>query len=166
MKVPEAFVHSYFYTKHDILHITHFNLKDVITEPFKYDIAYYLGAAPSILPWENTSDSIPLILMSWKAKESTLNELHELRDRKRAKEEMIPAIAWYLQMQFWMNGQPVRSITDWKRDMELLKWKPVNVDERLDFIVKKPDLFHSYIQLQQLFTESTKLFYKSKALKK
>ncbi len=166
MKIPEAFVHPYFYSQQDSIQTTHFDMEDIITAPFKYDIAYYLGAAPYSLPWENTSDSIPLILMSWKAKESFLNSLHDKRDRKAAKGEMIPAIAWYLQMQFWMNGQPVRSVNDWKRDVQSLKWKPMNVDERLDFIIKKPELFHSFIQLQQLFTECTKLFYKSKALQK
>lgn len=166
MKIPEAFVHPYFYTKLDSIHITHFDVEDIITVPFKYDIAYYLGAAPHGLPWENTSDSIPSLLSSWKAKEDILNSLHQKRDRKAAKDEMIPALAWYLQMQFWINGQPVRSISDWKRDVKSLKWKPVNVEERLDFIIKKPELFHAYIQLQQLFTECTKLFYKSKALPK
>ncbi|WP_053073700.1 YpoC family protein [Bacillus sp. LL01] len=164
MKIPEAFIHPYFYTKKDSININHFDMEDIITIPFKYDIAYYQGAAPYKLPWENTSDSIPLILISWKAKQSTLNTLHENRDRRGAKEEMIPAIGWFLQMQFWMNGQPVRSINDWKRDIDSLKWTPINVDERFDFVLKKPELYHSFIQLQQLFTEGEKLFYKSKAL--
>lgn len=164
MKIPDAFVHSFFYTKQDSIDLTNFDMEDIITIPFKYDIAYYQGAAPYQLPWENTSDSIPLILMSWKAKEVKLNALHEKRDRRAAREEVIPAIAWYLQMQFWMNGQPVRSLNEWKRELGSLKWKPMNVDERLDFVMKKPELYHSFIQLQQLFTECAKLFYKRKAL--
>lgn len=166
MKIPETFIHPHFYSNHDSISIKSYRLKDVIEIPFKYDIAYYQGIAPHQLPWEQTSDTIPLLLASWKEKETILNSLHEDRNRKEAKEQMIPCIAWFLQLLFWMNEQPVRSLTDWKRDAAYLKWKPVNVEERLEFVLKKPELYHAFIQLQQLFTESAKLFYKMKALEK
>jgi hypothetical protein len=164
MRIPDAFVHPLYYKKTDTLSITSFELEDIITKPFKYDIAYYQGAAPFQLPWENTSDSIPLLLFSWKRQESMLNDLHEKRRRFEAKEHIIPAVGWFIQMLFWINGQPVRSLTDWKKDVQSLQWKPMNVDERLDFVMKKPGMYHAFIQLQQLFTECNKLFYKIKVM--
>ncbi|WP_226683559.1 YpoC family protein [Sutcliffiella horikoshii] len=164
MKIPEAFLHPHFYSNQNSISIKTFELEDIIEIPFKYDIAYYQGAAPHLLPWEKTSDSIPLILNRWKEKERHLISLHEIRDRKEAREQVIHPIAWFLQMLFWMNGQPVRSITDWKNEVDKLKWKPMNVDERLEFVIKKPEMYHAFIQLQQLYTESAKLFYKMKAL--
>ncbi|UAL45731.1 YpoC family protein [Sutcliffiella horikoshii] len=166
MKIPVTFLHPHFYSKQDSIPIKTFRLEDIIEIPFKYDIAYYQGAAPHQLPWEKTSDSIPLILNRWKEKETLLNSLHEIRNRKEAREEIILPIAWFLQMLFWMNGHPVRSLVDWKKEVEKLKWKPVNVDERFEFIIKKPEMYHAFIQLQQLFTESAKLFYKMKAVEK
>jgi len=44
--------------------------------------------------------------------------------------------------------------------------KPVNVQERLNFIETKPRLYHSYVQLAELFSEQEKLFAKNKALNK
>ncbi|CAG9622616.1 YpoC family protein [Sutcliffiella rhizosphaerae] len=164
MKVPDGFLHPYFYSKGDLLESHAFSLQDLLEFPFKYDIAYYLGAAPDRLPWENNNESIPFLLLIWKTNENTLNFLHEKRDRTKTKATMISSIAIYLQLLFWMNEQPVRSINDWTRDSNLFKWKPVNIEERLDFVIKRPELYHSFIQLQQLYSESTKLFYKKKAL--
>ncbi|NLP50331.1 YpoC family protein [Bacillus sp. RO1] len=166
MKIPESFLHPHFYSNQDSISIKNFDSKDIIEVPFKYDIAYYLGVAPNQLPWEMTSDSIPHILTGWKEKEILLNSLHEVRDRKEARRQILLPIAWFLQLLFWMNGQPVRGLTDLKTEVGRLKWKPINVDERLDFVFKKPEMYHSYIQLQQLYNESAKLFYKMKALEK
>ncbi|TYS68435.1 hypothetical protein FZC76_11950 [Sutcliffiella horikoshii] len=166
MKIPESFLHPHFYSNQDSISIKIFSLADIIEVPFKFDIAYYLGVAPDQLPWEMTSDSIPHILTSWKEKEILLNSLHEVRDRKEARKQIVLPIAWFLQLLFWMNGQPVRGLTDWKIEVCRLKWKPINVDERLEFVIKKPEMYHSFIQLQQLYTECAKLFYKIKVLEK
>ncbi|MGD6781264.1 YpoC family protein [Sutcliffiella horikoshii] len=164
MKIPEAFLHPHFYSDQSTISIKNFRIEDTVEIPFKYDIAYYQGAAPHQLPWEMTSDSIPFILNKWKEKETHLNNLHEGRNRKEAREQIILPIAWFLQLLFWINGQPVRCLTDWKKESKKLKWKPINVDERLEFVIKKPEMYHAFIQLQQLYTESAKLFYKMKAL--
>ncbi|MEA3319070.1 MAG: hypothetical protein U9Q88_03500 [Bacillota bacterium] len=166
MKIPESFLHPHFYSNQDSISIKTFDSKDIIEVPFKFDIAYYLGVAPDQLPWEMPSDSIPHILTSWKKKEILLNSLHEVRNRKEAREQILLPIAWFLQLLFWMNAQPVRGLFDWKKEVERLKWKPINVDERLEFVIKKPEMYHSFIQLQQLYTECAKLFYKMKALEK
>ncbi|QFT89362.1 hypothetical protein FIU87_11955 [Bacillus sp. THAF10] len=165
MRVPEAFWHPYFYSEGDSLHSKSFSSEDIIEVPFKFDIAYYLGAAPDNLPWESLTDSIPLLIVSWKAQMRILTELHEKRSRQQARQYIIPSISWYLQMLFWINDQPVRGLTNWKVDCDALKWKPVNVVERVDFALKKPNLYHSFIQLQQLFNETEKIFYKKQALK-
>jgi hypothetical protein len=44
------------------------------------------------------------------------------------------------------------------------KIKPVNVEERLGFIVSRPKLFHSYKQLAELFAEQEKQFAKQTVL--
>ncbi len=52
MRIPEAFIHPLYYKKTDSISISSFDRNDIITIPFKYDIAYYQGAAPHQLPWE------------------------------------------------------------------------------------------------------------------
>ncbi|NRD80540.1 hypothetical protein HPT25_24770 [Bacillus sp. BRMEA1] len=46
-----------------------------------------------------------------------------------------------------------------------LRFKPVNVEERMGFIAARPHLFHSYRQLSELMVEQEKLYTK-KLIKK
>ena len=48
--------------------------------------------------------------------------------------------------------------------MNLLKIKPINIRERLDYIIQNPNKFHSFIQLSELFVEMEKLFRKQQVL--
>ena len=44
--------------------------------------------------------------------------------------------------------------------MEALQIKPINIRERVDYIVRNPNKFHSFIQLSEAFVEMEKLFRK------
>jgi hypothetical protein len=57
-------------------------------------------------------------------------------------------------------------LNEWQEEMKRFKHKPINAEERLDFVIKKPAMYHSFIQLQQLFSECHKLYYKLKAIEK
>lgn len=166
MRAPTAFVHPLYYAESEEVETGRFNWQSSLTVPFKYDIAYALGLAPSNLPWEHHTETVPLLFQLWKEKEVKLNTLHDKRERSDVKVHVIGGIALLLQAIFWMNQVPVRSLADWEKEISQLPEIPVNIEERLDFVMKKPELYHSFIQLQQLFTESSKLFYKMQAIQK
>ena len=50
--------------------------------------------------------------------------------------------------------------------LTLLEMKPVNLEERLGFIISRPTLFHSYRQLTELMVEQEKLYAKKNIVKK
>ncbi|MBM7619509.1 hypothetical protein JOC95_001358 [Bacillus tianshenii] len=166
MRVPSAFVHPLYYSESQLIESGRFDWQGSLTVPFKYDIAYSLGLAPSNLPWEHQSQTVPLLFHLWKETEAKLNVLHEKRERSDVKGNIAGGIALLLQAIFWMNQLPVISLTDWEKEIRQLQAKPVNIVERLDFVMKKPDMYHAFIQLQQLFTETSKLFYKMQAIQK
>lgn len=166
MRVPTAFAHPLFYSESQIIETGPFNWQESLTFPFKYDMAYALGLAPSNLPWEHQSQTVPLLFHLWKETETKLNVLHEKRERSDVKGSIAGGIALLLQAIFWMNKLPVRSLTDWEQEIQQLHAKPVNIVERLDFVIKKPEMYHAFIQLQQLFAETSKLFYKMQAIQK
>ncbi|WP_078380222.1 YpoC family protein [Sutcliffiella halmapala] len=166
MKLPGSFLHPLFYEAKDRIELTSFHWNDCITTPFKYDLAYSLGMAPLHLPWENNNETVPLLFLGWKELEGELTQFHENRESIKVKVKMTQAIALLLQALFWLNRQPVRSLQEWQKEVNLLQYKPVNIEERLDFVMKRPELYHAFIQLQQLFSECTKLFYKVKIIEK
>jgi hypothetical protein len=47
-----------------------------------------------------------------------------------------------------------------------LQRKPVNCEERLLFVINKPTQYHSFVQLQQLFDELEKIYYKAQTVKR
>ncbi|MGM0834974.1 MAG: YpoC family protein [Bacillota bacterium] len=166
MRVPTAFAHPLYYSESQEIESGRFDWENSLTVPFKYDMAYALGLAPSNLPWEHQSQTVPLLFHLWKEIEAKLNMLHEKRERSDVKAHVVGGIALLLQAIFWMNKLPVRSLADWEKEILQLHVIPVNIVERLDFVMKKPEMYHAFIQLQQLFTESSKLFYKLQAIPK
>ncbi|SEM83779.1 hypothetical protein SAMN05192533_10688 [Mesobacillus persicus] len=129
--------------------------------PFQYELGYYAGME-GLRPWETPEEGIPLLLKEWKKIKGQLEELFATRKTGAAIEPMKQSIALFVEILFWTNKGPVRFPL---MHIEELKIKPVNVIERLEFIIAKPQLYHSYIQLSELLIEQEKHFIKERLLK-
>ncbi|MFT9600598.1 YpoC family protein [Mesobacillus sp.] len=103
--------------------------------------------------------AVEMVLSEWVQCKVELDIHFKNRDSDRALPLMKSAIDLFEQFLFLSNSlnQDLYSIND-------CKIKPVNVEERLDFIVSRPKLFHSYKQLAELFAEQEKQFAKQAAL--
>lgn len=100
------------------------------------------------------------ILLSWKHSKIELEEFYKNRDGDRALSVMNNSIELFMEYLNITNGKKGSA------NMEDFPVSPVNVKERLAFIESKPRLYHSYVQLAELFTEQEKLFAKKLALYK
>lgn len=80
-----------------------------------------------------------------------------------ALQPMKKGIGIFLQAVFWSNHVPARLNG---LNFDKLKVKPINVYERLEFIMNRPGNYHSFIQLSELMAEQEKQFVKHMALKK
>ena len=136
------------------------SLKVFQDTPFIYEARFYTGRS-AIQPWENPEEVTPLLLQEWGTLKTSLTELFNSRDGVAIRLPMKRAIAFYIEFLHWTNGVPVR----FPLNFITLKSKPVNCQERLDFITSRPALYHSFIQLSELFTEQEKRFVKNIALK-
>lgn len=160
-EVPIELQNSFFFSEclieweHNL--ITMFNPK----HPFLYELGYYSGMK-GLRPWETPEDGIPLLLEEWKNKEIQLEELFSDRKTAAAIEPMKHSIALFVEMLFWTNKVPVRFPLIYIDELTI---KPVNVKERLEFIIAKPQLYHSYVQLSELMIEQEKHFIKQQLLK-
>lgn len=123
--------------------------------PFLFDMVYSVGIE-GIKPWEDPIPSIALILDRWEQSEEQIANLFSLRKRNEALEPMKQQICSFIAILFWLNKQPVRSMKNLKDEMSKLERKPVNVCERVEYILSAPNHHHSFTQLKQLFIELKK----------
>jgi hypothetical protein len=165
--VPAAFHHPLFYSTSSQELTIHFPLsfsEGLKLTPFLYDI---LEAAHEALyqPWKQPERYLPAVLKQWTENKMNLDQLFKMRNRKDARKPMVDSISLFLDFLFWMNRKPVTKLLDWDI-VEKLDVKPMNIRERLDFMLQKPDLYHSFIQLCELFVEAEKQYVKLLAMKK
>ncbi|MBT2662323.1 YpoC family protein [Bacillus sp. ISL-45] len=105
--------------------------------------------------------AVERLLSEWNQCKAKLAAHFRNRESDLAEPLMQRAILLFEQFLILSNSlnQDVHSIKD-------CKIKPVNAKERLDFIVARPKLFHSYKQLAELFAEQEKQFAKQAILNK
>ncbi|MGV2938476.1 YpoC family protein [Mesobacillus sp. LC4] len=101
------------------------------------------------------------LLNEWNQCKELLDSHFKNRDSKSAEPLMRTAISLFEQFLFLSNSLAQETCT-----IKDCKIKPVNVEERLDFILSRPKLFHSYKQLAELFAEQEKQFAKQTVLNK
>ncbi|MEW4284977.1 YpoC family protein [Priestia koreensis] len=126
---------------------------------FLYDIQEKLGEGV-VKPWTDATFYIPIVFRRWKEEKIQIGEVFQQRKNKEAKEPMTRWVAHFISVLFWMNDQPVPGIVHLNEHIPTLTYKPINVWERLAFVLQRPNLHHSYSQLSELYTEIEKIYYK------
>lgn len=124
----------------------------------------FLDELEWLTPMENQDNSISHLLEEWEKVKVELDLLYRNRDQKTTISGMKKGIGLFLQFLFWSNDRQISAIES--TSLNLLEIKPVNLDERLSFIISRPNLFHSYRQLSELMVEHEKLYAKKKVVKK
>jgi hypothetical protein len=132
---------------------------------FLYELAA-LEELETYKPWNDKEHAISILINSWKEEKDHISSLFRERKRKDAKEPMVRFSAHFLSLLYWMNSKVITSLIDIEKQLAVLDVKPVNVSERLEFILAQPDHYHSFIQLAQLYEEGEKLFVKSMLMQK
>jgi hypothetical protein len=130
---------------------------------FPYELLFYSNI-DAYRPWLY-DEIIPRIFKEWEVIKSRLEGFFSERKKDQSKELMVQGIAQCLCAMFWQNQQPVE-LKDWESVSESFTYKPVNWQERMNFIMTRPNLYHSFIQLNELMEELKKIYYKQQVLKK
>lgn len=112
----------------------------------------------------NYEEQIALLLDRWKTIKADLTELYKNRKQKETMAPMIEAIDLFQKFLLFANEKGPED-QSYKVGSNL-KWSPINVTERLDFIKNRPNLYHSFIQLSELMHEQEKQYNKKQAIKK
>jgi hypothetical protein len=113
---------------------------------------------------ENVDQAISNLLSDWERIKVELEILYRNRDQKSTLQGMKKGIGLFIQFLYWSNDRQINS----KEPVSInqLVITPVNLDERLAYILSRPNLFHSYRQLSELMTEQAKQYAKKNIVKK
>ncbi|MGF2616830.1 hypothetical protein FZC84_20835 [Rossellomorea vietnamensis] len=163
-RLPEEVKHPFFYMETDALVSIDDENADPLQPVFCYEILFYNNVSLSVIPWEEPF-SIKKAEETWTELREQLNGVFAARTSDEVKVLMNKAAAHFIMYLFWTNEKPANPLK-WKEELEVLSVKPVNVRERLEFVLNQPSLFHSYKQLDQLFIEQIKQFAKAQAVRK
>lgn len=133
--------------------------KDFVSSiPFIHEVHYYQHLE-TFKPWskENLQESIKNVLQEWKQLKPQLELYIEQKNKVKLKTGVFTGVQYFLECLFWVNEQPVYLKDEMHVDNLVIK--PFNLEDRLSFIIKRLDGYHSYRQLEELFKELEKQFF-------
>jgi hypothetical protein len=108
---------------------------------------------------ENQGNPFSMLLHRWDEIKRILIPVFEQREFEEAQPLMEEAMLIFQELLAITNGEKLS-------DLNQLKWKPVNLADRIMFIKKRINSYHAFIQLSELFIEQEKLYQKSIVIKK
>lgn len=158
--IPKELKHPFFFKGNNEISIKE---NSPFEENFIFEVFFYNGIEAA-KPWLDSNMAIDSLLERWLIIKESLQALHHDREQKGVLDCMEKGIGLFLQFLFWSNDQPVQLMDSIPYDR--LQVKPVNLRERLEFIILKPKLHHSFIQLSELIEEQKKHFGKKNSMKK
>ncbi|MDQ0228791.1 YpoC family protein [Metabacillus malikii] len=163
--IPSTFLNKPFFTERNTFEKLPDSLP--VKEIFKKEPLYYeFQGAPQYLPWNNTDETFPLIISLWKGNLQILKISYDTRQKNRDREELlIHSITLFVCGLFWANNKPVQTLKLDDMNISSLPIKPINCEERLGFVLNYYQKYHAFVQLQQLFSELEKVYFKHKAIK-
>ncbi|MDU0154058.1 YpoC family protein [Bacillus cabrialesii] len=138
------------------------DMKDVLlVNPVYFDFS---TESQGVLPWEDGGKYVPLLFRVWEDIKESLLPVFQTRKSRCDQNDMLKGIVCLLASFHWTAGERVKSL-DWAELTEKsFPAKPINWAERVEFILLKPTQYHCFIQLDELFTEMKKHFYKYHAM--
>lgn len=136
---------------------------ELLSVNFFCEILFYNGIE-TFKPWENPVIAASFLKEEWGRVKDKLEDLFRIRDQKNSLQAMKKGIGLFLQLLFWSNDQPV--VIKEPLLFNQVVFKPINLEERLEFVLSRPHLFHSFRQLSELMEEQEKLFVKKNIMKK
>lgn len=165
MNIPEL-THELFnfkYDQLDELDWTEWNHL-VFNFGFPYEYFYYKNVE-RYRPWEDFWNVREQITKEWAEVVQRLEVMFSNREKNEIKPYMLKGIVLYISLMYWSNQVPV-NLREFPGCLKELKGKPVNVEERLPFIMTRPYFFPGFMQLKSLMEEQIKITAKMAALNK
>lgn len=103
---------------------------------------------------------------SWAKEKEEIAQLFRIRQKQAVRGPMQQQSQNFIHALFAANEMLIYNQSNWQEEAGKLTITPINLQERLAFILARPSDYHSYIQLAELFDELQKQYEKAIAMKK
>ncbi|GEB76086.1 YpoC family protein [Sporolactobacillus inulinus] len=155
LELPQSFQIFPFYEKQQVIDGM-LSEKAVYQIPFLYDLLYI--NRPNQLekwPWQEACNFFHAY---WKERSETLRVLFRQRDQALVRKPMVRCIAAFIDQLCWSAGAPVSSLVhdDLIQQIKDAPCAPLNIEERLGYLLRQPARYLAFIQLDELEQEFTK----------
>ncbi|PYZ98382.1 hypothetical protein CR205_07250 [Alteribacter lacisalsi] len=124
---------------------------------FEEDIAFVEGTYMCNHPWKTPKSYVMEIERQWREEGSEkIASAFRGRNKQEAEKLMIYYASRYIQAMSWAEGKPVTSLENIAGVLSESVCAPVNLQERLSYVLASPSHHQSFTVLDQLFAESRK----------
>ncbi|WP_163654088.1 YpoC family protein [Listeria sp. PSOL-1] len=126
--------------------------------PFWQEQLFYTEAS-GVMPWKDNREQACRHLN--KNMNVLLDEIYASLEKKEkpSSSTVRDALGIFISVLFWSNGRPVQLMDLWDQ-IETLVIQPLNLAERLAYVLERGDTFLGYSQLKELMLEQRKLIVK------
>lgn len=159
LKLPEQYKHTLFYSSH-----TH---EIEVAEDSKFDpyfAADLIALHHDEKPWEALEKWTGLIQEEWNDLSAEMRPLFE-GHADQTYDSMVKGLSLFLTLLYWTNEKYV-SVLTWEQDIKEFEVSIMNAQERISFVIKRPAVYFSFIQLDEMFRELMKTSAKFSAIRK
>ncbi|MBM7577401.1 YpoC family protein [Jeotgalibacillus terrae] len=156
--VPEQYKHPLFYRESADVEI---NETCLFEHHFGPDL-FYLNQQEK--PWEEIERWTKLIKLEWETLSAEMRPLFE-GHADQTYDSMVKGLSLFFTLLYWSNEQHI-SVSSWEEDLKKFEVSIMNAHERISFVMKRPAVYFSYIQLDEMFRELNKTSAKFHAMRK
>ncbi|PYZ94549.1 hypothetical protein CR194_03175 [Salipaludibacillus keqinensis] len=161
LTVPASFIFRPFFEEGAHFSINdeaHFFNESANSIPFYDDLLNVIQIDKSEqAPWHEPKRAINQLVDRWNNQgKPYLARCYQQRNRLAARPVMIQYTAYFIQGMHWIDGQPVTSLRSIMTSLKDLPFSPMNVEDRLAFVLTTVDHHHAFITLTQLYDEARK----------
>lgn len=148
----------------NLMHATEFPIEDIgFVETFQAECPFihegaYNNQLNSFMPWkkEHVKASVSALIDQWKLLKVEIIKYIAAKNKEKMHKSMAFGICCFLECLYWVNEMPV-AFNEGLISSHI-KIMPINVEERLRFIISRVTGYHSFKQLEELYKELEKQF--------
>jgi hypothetical protein len=155
--------------RYEVLQFSYDQLKDEVIKVWDaklLDFGFpYDEVGNGYEPWQDFASIQADLWAAWAEAAEQAEERLAKRQTKEIGPYMKKGIVLFLSILFWSNKTSVH-LDNLEEEIRELAYKPVNADERISYILNRPNTYPAYMQLKSLMDEQKKMVAKLIALKK
>lgn len=106
------------------------------------------------------------LIEEWKNQSNYISNLFHERKYQEASLPMQLFTKNFIQLLFILNKEEWAVETEGVYKLKSFTYKPLNIEERIQFVQTHSHQYHSYIHLNELYKEAEKLYAKAEILEK